>query len=101
MKFITQHGYDFAHSNYEKMSFDGKRNNRIIRTKQISNYRDLKTCEIPCLMALLKREIIGGTTLSLQTSLKRITSFGSVIKKKKGITAYNTNLVLGLILRKQ
>ena len=95
MKFITQHGYDFVYSNYEKMSFEGERNNRIIRTKHFSNYRDnLKTCEIPCLMALLKREIIGGTRFITNESKEDYIFWLAILKK--GITAYNTNLVHGL-----
>lgn len=95
VKFSTQHGYDFVYSNYEKMSFEGKRNNRIIRTKQASNYRDnLRTCEIPCLMAMLKHNIIDDIRF-LTNEPKEDYIFWLTILKK-GITAYNTNLVHGL-----
>lgn len=95
IKFITQHRYDFVYSNYEKISYDGKRNNRIIKTKQISNYYDnLKTCEIPCLMVLLRREAIGNIRFLTNEPKEDYIFWLSILKK--GITAYNTNKTHGL-----
>lgn len=95
IKFIKKNNYDFIYSNYEKISFDGKRNQRIIITKQQSNYNDnLRTCEIPCLTVLLKKGIIG-TTRFLPNMPKEDYIFWLTILKK-GITAYNTNQIHGL-----
>ena len=91
LAFMQKHGYDFVYSNYEKMSWDGKRDNRIVKVKDLSSYRDiLKTNEIPCLTVLLKKELLKDVR------------FKSIPKEdyacwldilKKGYTAYNTGKV--------
>lgn len=91
LAFMQEHGYDFVYSNYEKMSWDGKRENRIVKVKGSSSYRDiLKTNEIPCLTVLLKKELLKDVR------------FKSIPKEdyacwldilKKGYTAYNTGKV--------
>lgn len=91
LAFMQEHGYDFVYSNYEKMSWDGKRENRIVKVKDTSSYRDiLKTNEIPCLTVLLKKDLLKDVR------------FKSVPKEdyacwldilKKDYTAYNTDKV--------
>ena len=91
LAFMQEHGYDFVYSNYEKMSWDGKRGQRIVKVKESASYKDiLKTNEVPCLTVLLKR------------SLLKDVRFKSIPKEdyacwldilKKGYTAYNTGKV--------
>lgn len=60
LDYANRYNVNFLYSYYEKMTWDGKRNNRIVRTKKISSYQDLlKTCHIPLLTTILKRDIIG------------------------------------------
>lgn len=94
IKFITKNNYDFIYSNYEKISFNGYRNHRIIRTKSNSNYYDnLKTCEIPCLTVLIKKGIINNTRF-IHTPKEDYVFWLTILKK--GIIAHNTNQVHAL-----
>lgn len=59
LNFLLSHNYKFVYSNYEKISYEGKRNNRLIIVRNVSTYNDtLKSCEIPCLTILLEKSII-------------------------------------------
>lgn len=59
LNFLLSHNYKFVYSNYEKISYEGKRNNRFIIVRNVSTYNDtLKSCEIPCLTILLEKSII-------------------------------------------
>ena len=59
LSFLVGHNYKFVYSNYEKISCEGKRSNRIIKGRDISTYQNtLKSCEIPCLTVLVDRKII-------------------------------------------
>ena len=59
LNFLLSHNYKFVYSNYEKISYEGKRNGRFIIVRNISTYNDtLKSCEIPCLTILLEKSII-------------------------------------------
>lgn len=94
IEFITKYNYDFIYSNYEKISSNGQRNHRTIKTKVKSNYFDnLKTCEIPCLTTLIRRETIGP--IRFTHAPKEDYIFWLAILKK-GVIAYNTNQVHGL-----
>ena len=91
LAFMQSHGYDFVYSNYEKMSWEGRRENRIVKAKDASSYRDiLKTNEIPCLTVLLGKKLLKDVR------------FKSIPKEdyacwldilRKGYTAYNTGKV--------
>ena len=60
LEYMRNNGFDFVYSYYEKMSADGTRDNRIVRTKLKSDYSSiLKSNSIPCLTSLLKRDLIG------------------------------------------
>lgn len=62
LTFIKGNGYKLVYSYYEKISFEGKRENRIIRTRKSTRYSDLlKSNSIPCLTAIVLRDIIGDT----------------------------------------
>lgn len=61
-KILEQNKYDFVYSFYEKIDDNGKRCNRVIKTRGKTRYKDiLKSNSIPCLTAFLKKEIIGST----------------------------------------
>lgn len=94
IEFVAKHHYDFIYSNYEKISFDGKRNYRVIKTKPKSNYHDnLRTCEIPCLTTFIKRDIIGQKRF-IYAPKEDYIFWLSILKQ--GVTAYNTNQIHGL-----
>ena len=89
--FAEKNNYQFVYSNYEKMTWEGMRNNRILAMKETSSYSDIiKSCEIPCLTALLKKEIIDGI-LFRQLHKEDYVFWLEILKK--GHIAYNTNQV--------
>lgn len=60
MDFINTHGGDLIYSYYEKMDWEGKRNNRVVRTPAVSDFSsNLRSCHIPCLTAIVSRKAIG------------------------------------------
>lgn len=95
LDFIEKHHYSFVYSNYEKMSSEGVRNNRIIKTKSSSDYYDnLKTCEIPCLTTFIKKDLIQSSRF--RDIKKEDYVFWLEILKKNKVTAYNTNQIHAL-----
>lgn len=59
LSFLISHNYKFVYSDYEKISYLGQRNSRIIRCRSVSTYYStLASCEIPCLTVLVDRKII-------------------------------------------
>lgn len=62
VSFLINNGYNLVYSYYEKMDWEGNRNDRIIRTRRKTTYNNLlKSNSIPCLTSIIKREIIGKT----------------------------------------
>ena len=58
--FMESGPYDFVYSDYEKMAWNGKRNQRLIQVRRISSFWDmLESNEIPCLTVLLRKDLIG------------------------------------------
>lgn len=95
LKFMNTHNYDFVYSNYEKINSEGSRNNRIITVAKMANYHTiLKSCDIPFLTALLKKNIISN--FSFISKPKEDYIFWLQLLKATNITAYNTNNVLAL-----
>ena len=91
LAFAEKNQYNFVYSNYEKMTWEGKRNNRILVMSNYSSYlTTIKSCDIPCLTVLLKKEIIKG--LYFRNIKKEDYAFWLEILKK-GYIAYNTNKV--------
>lgn len=87
VEFLENNGFDLAYSYYEKMDWAGKHNNRIIKTREKTTYRDLlKSNSIPCLTAIIKRDIIG-TTRFKQIPQEDFCFWLDILKK--GYTAYN------------
>ena len=94
LDFISNNGYDFVYSCYEKISHDGVRSGRTIRTKGSADYQDLlKSDEIPCLTALLRSDVIGDARFVHEEKEDYIFWLGIL---KKGITAHNTGIVHAL-----
>lgn len=92
--FLEQNNYSFIYSNYEKISWDGKRAGRIIKLRNSSSYWDiLESCSIPCLTVLLKRELVGH--IRFKPMPKEDYGFWLEILRK-GCIAYNTDKVHAL-----
>ena len=91
LTFMQKHGYDFVYSNYEKMSWDGKREQRIVKVKGSASYKDiLKTNEIPCLTVLLRRELLNDVRFKSVPDEDCVCWLDIL---KKGYKAYNTGKV--------
>lgn len=92
--FMERHGYNFVYSNYEKISWNGERNNRTVIVKSSSSYNDiLRSCSIPCLTVLLKKEIAVSTRFK-KTPKEDYVFWLEILKK--GTIAYNTNKIHAL-----
>lgn len=93
--FMMSNNYDIVYSNYEKISWEGKRSNRIIKYKQTATYNDmLKICSVPaCITTIIKRESLGDIKFR-NVPIEDYTFWLEVFRK--GYTAYNTNTVQGL-----
>lgn len=62
VKFIEENEYDLVYSYYEKMDWKGKRDNRIIKTREKTTYDNLlMSNSIPCLTSIVTRKAIGDT----------------------------------------
>ena len=86
--------HDVVYSNYEKITWDGKRDGRIIVAPNTITYKDmLKTCALPCLTTVIRREVVGDTRF--KTMPKEDYAFWLRIFRK-GVTAYNTNTLQAL-----
>lgn len=86
--------HDFVYSDYEKMAWDGKRDQRLIRARRVSSFWDtLESNEIPCLTVLLRKGLIGET--HFKSIPKEDYAFWLEILRK-GHKAYNTGQVHAL-----
>ena len=91
LAFMQEYGYDFVYSNYEKMSWDGKREQRIVKVKGSASYKDiLKTNEVPCLTVLLKRSLLDDVRFKSVPDEDCVCWLDIL---KKGYRAYNTGKV--------
>lgn len=87
VEFLENNGYDLAYSYYEKMNWEGKRDNRIIKTREKTSYKDLlKSNSIPCLTSIIRKDIIG-TTRFKQIPQEDFCFWLDILKK--GYTAHN------------
>lgn len=51
-----------TYSYYEKITWDGKRENRLVKTRHKSSYNSLlRSNSIPCLTSMIRKEAIGDT----------------------------------------
>lgn len=94
VKFMQDKSIDLSYSYYEKMTWDGIRNNRIIKTRSITHYKDLlKSNSIPCLTSMISRTAIGETRFK-QIPQEDFCFWLDILKK--GYTAYNMEEVTAL-----
>lgn len=94
MNLMLQGNLDIVFSNYEKISCDGKRDNRVIVAPKTITYSDmLKTCALPCLTTMIKRDVVGD--IRFKTMQKEDYAFWLKVFRQ-GVTAYNTNTLQGL-----
>lgn len=85
--FMVQNGYEMVYSYYEKMSWNGIRSQRIVKTEKKSTYTSLlKSNAIPCLTAVVARGIIGD--IRFKTIPQEDFCFWLDILKT-GVVAYN------------
>lgn len=99
LRFLQANEANFIYSNYEKIDYKGKRNNRIIKMPPKTTFWDiLETCSIPCLTVLLKHNIISDTRF--RNIPKEDYTFWIEILKK-GEVAYNTGEIHALYREQQ
>ena len=94
LAFMERGGYDFVYSDYEKMTWDGSRSNRIIHARSASSYWDtLESNEIPCLTVLVRKDLLEG--LSFKSIPKEDFALWLEVLRR-GHDAYNTGQVHAL-----
>lgn len=87
MSFIAGNGHRLVYSFYEKMDWEGNRNNRVIRTAATSTYSSLLNSNaIPMLTSVVCRKAID-TTRFRQIPQEDFCFWLDVLKK--GVTAHN------------
>ena len=86
-EFMERNGYCLGYSYYEKIDWEGNRNNRIIKTREKTTYKDLlKSNSIPCLTSIIRKDIIGSTRFK-QIPQEDFCFWLDILKK--GYTAHN------------
>lgn len=94
IKFAKARNAKLVYSYYEKMAWDGKRGDRVIKTADKANYTSLlKSNVIPCLTSLVSREAIGDTRFK-KIPQEDFCFWLDILKK--GYTAYNCKVVTSL-----
>ena len=94
LAFMERGGYGFVYSDYEKMTWDGSRSNRIIHARSVSSYWDtLESNEIPCLTVLVRKNLLEG--LSFKSIPKEDLALWLEVLRR-GHDAYNTGQVHAL-----
>ena len=93
--FMLNGNYEMVYSNYEKISWEGKRSGRVVIAPKTATYNDMvKSCVVPaCITTMIKRELVGD--IRFKTMPKEDYAFWLSIFRK-GITAYNTNTLQAL-----
>ncbi len=95
LNFLQANQYQFVYSNYEKISYEGLRDNRIVCTKKISSYKDiLASNSIPCLTVLIDRNMIGN--VRFKCIPLEDCAFWLQLLKMHNINAYNTGQIHAL-----
>lgn len=94
VKFMNDNKFDLSYSFYEKMSWNGVRGNRIIKTADTASYNSLlKSNSIPCLTSIIRKSVIGNTRFK-QIPQEDFCFWLDILKK--GFVAYNIKEVLAL-----
>lgn len=87
IKFIEENNYDLVYSFYEKMNWEGERNDRVVQTRKYSTYNSLlKSNSIPCLTSIVSCKAIGDTRFK-QIPQEDFCFWLDILKK--GYIAYN------------
>lgn len=85
--FMTARNCPLSYSYYEKMDWQGNRNERIVRTRDLTTYGSiLKSNSIPCLTSMIRREAVGDTRFK-QIPQEDFCFWLDILKK--GYTALN------------
>lgn len=85
--FMTARNCPLSYSYYEKMDWQGNRNERIVRTRDLTTYGNiLKSNSIPCLTSMIRREAVGSTRFK-QIPQEDFCFWLDILKK--GYTALN------------
>lgn len=92
--FLEANGYSFVYSDYEKMSWNGRRSNRIIKAIDVSSYWNiLESNYIPCLTVLMRREIVSNIRFK---NLPKEDYIFWLEVLRRGFKAYNTGKIHAL-----
>lgn len=85
--FMTARNCPLSYSYYEKMDWQGNRNERIVRTRDLTTYGSiLKSNSIPCLTSMICRDAVGDTRFK-QIPQEDFCFWLDILKK--GYTALN------------
>lgn len=95
VSFMTAHNYDIVYSDYEKISWDGERSNRVVHYKKQADYNDmLKICSVPaCITTIVRKDIVGDTRFR-NVQIEDYAFWLEIFRK--GYVAYNTGTTQGL-----
>ena len=95
VEFMVSNGYDIVFSEYEKMAWNGTRNDRVVRYKSQVAYRDmLRICSVPaCITTIATKDVIGETKFR-DVPIEDYAFWLEIFRK--GYRAYNTHTVQGL-----
>ena len=94
LEFVEETKAPVAYSFYEKISYDGVRSGREVRTRMRTTYSKLLTSNsIPCLTSIVRRDVIGETRFK-QISQEDFCFWLDILRK--GHTALNQGEVLAL-----
>jgi teichuronic acid biosynthesis glycosyltransferase TuaG len=98
--FMLNGNYEMVYSNYEKISWEGKRSGRVVIAPKTATYNDMvKSCVVPaCITTMIKRELVGD--IRFKTMPKEDYAFWLKVFRQ-GFTAYNTNTLQGLYRQTQ
>ena len=93
--FMIANDYKMVYSNYEKITWEGKRDGHVIKAPDTATYKDMvKSCVIPaCITTMIRRDIVGE--IRFKTMPKEDYAFWLKVFRK-GFTAYNTKTLQGL-----
>ena len=94
IEWMENNSISIAYSYYEKMNWEGHRDNRIVKTRVKSTFRSLlKSNSIPCLTSVVTRSAIGDTRFK-QIPQEDFCFWLDILRK--GYTAYNLCRVTAL-----
>lgn len=62
VRFMEDNNLDMSYSFYEKIDWNGVRDNRIVKTRIVATYKSLLISNsIPCLTSMIRKSVIGDT----------------------------------------